>query len=67
MKQFDKGIKEVRPHHILLFCEAFDYPITNQDRQSLTLNVYRVTIIQAQGSTSSACPHYCLVKLSKFH
>ena len=45
MKQFDKGIKEVRPHHILLFCEAFDYPITNQDRQSLTLNVYRVTII----------------------
>ncbi len=25
MKQFDKGIKEVRPHHILLFCETFDY------------------------------------------
>ena len=67
MKQFDKGIKEVRPHRILLFSEAFDCPITNQDRQSLTLNVYRVTIIRAQGSTSSACPHYCLVKLLKFH
>ena len=58
MKQFDKGIKEVRPHRILLFSEAFDCPITNQDRQSLTLNVYRVTIIQAQGSTSSTCPRY---------
>ena len=58
MKQFDKGIKEVRPHHILLFSEAFDCPITNQDRQSLTLNVYRVTIIRIQGSTFSTCPRH---------
>lgn len=56
MKQFDKGIKEMRLHHILLFSEAFAYPITNQDRQNLTLNVYRVTIIRAQGSTYSTCP-----------
>ena len=48
----------MRPHRILFFSEAFDCPITNQDRQSLTLNVYRVTIIQAQGSTSSTCPRY---------
>ena len=57
----------MRPHRILFFSEAFDCPITKQDRQSLTLIVYRVVIIRNQGSTSSTCPRYCLVKLSKFH
>lgn len=56
----DKDIKEVRPYHISLLSEAFDCSITNQDRQSLTLNVYRVTIIQAQGSTFSTCPRIVL-------
>lgn len=51
----------MRPHRILFFGEAFDCPKTKQDRQSLTLIVYRVVIIRNQGSTSSTCPRFCEV------